>query len=55
MKQRLGIAAALLNDPDLKVKQIARLCGFASQPYFQQVFKKAFGMTPVNYRRKQQK
>ena len=44
-KQRL-----ILNNDD--ISDIAQLCGFSTQSYFNHVFKKAVGLTPSIYRRK---
>lgn len=48
---RMEKAALLLQDNDLKVLDIARRLGYQSTSYFIQVFKRRFGVTPVEYRR----
>lgn len=48
---RMDNAASLLEDTDMKIKDIARQCGFEDPLYFTQVFKRMRGMTPSEYRR----
>lgn len=40
----------LIQYPEKKVQEIARMCGFESPSYFGKVFKKEVGVTPENYR-----
>jgi two-component system response regulator YesN len=47
---RLDAAARLLEDPDLKIQDVARMVGYAEQRYFASCFKKRFGMTPSERR-----
>ena len=47
---RLDAAARLLDDPDLKIQDVARMVGYAEQRYFASCFKKRFGMTPSERR-----
>lgn len=35
-----------------QIKDVARLCGFASQNYFTRIFRRRFGCTPTEYRSK---
>ncbi|HCD9885478.1 TPA: response regulator [Enterococcus faecium] len=49
--QRLTMAAELLKNEDLRVKEISDMVGYADDSYFIKVFKKEFGMTPSDYRR----
>ena len=51
---RLESAEVLLSsEEDLKVEDVAHFCAFASASYFVKVFRKYYGMTPKEYRRKQ--
>lgn len=50
MALRLKEAKALLSGSGLSVRQIAMQVGYNSQSYFQRVFKKAEGITPMEYR-----
>ncbi len=47
---RLQRAQSLLRESDDSMAQIADACGFASQAYFNRVFKKSFGQSPGAYR-----
>ena len=49
---RMEFAARLLTSSDLKVDAIAAQTGFSSASYFNLVFKKNFGTTPTQYRKK---
>ncbi len=48
---RLKYAANLLENTDLKIKDIVDRIGFSSQTYFNRAFKRSFGTSPVTYRR----
>ncbi len=48
---RLKYAAKLLEETDMKIKDIADKIGFSSQTYFNRSFKRYFDTSPVNYRR----
>ncbi|HEV8244785.1 MAG TPA: AraC family transcriptional regulator, partial [Polyangiaceae bacterium] len=48
---RLERAQQLLYDTDLPSTRIAELVGIRSQQYFASVFRAAFGVTPLGYRR----
>jgi AraC-like DNA-binding protein len=48
---RLARAAALLRDSDLGLYEIARRCGYESEPSLSRAFKRAFGVSPGRYRR----
>lgn len=50
--RRLEKARLLLQDPKLKVYEVAGLVGYRSLPYFSRHFKETFGMTPGDYRRR---
>lgn len=49
--KRLDIACQLLADSTEPIAQISESCGFSSINYFYKVFKKAYGITPSNYRK----
>ena len=48
---RIDNAAALLEETDNKIKDIAEQCGFEDPLYFTQVFKRLRGNTPSEYRK----
>jgi two-component system response regulator YesN len=47
---KLQHAKLLLKDPSLKVYEVAEAIGFQDRHYFTRLFKKATGMTPLEYR-----
>ncbi len=47
---KVNDAKRLLRYSDLTLSQISSYLGFSSQPYFQTVFKKETGVTPLEYR-----
>lgn len=49
-QRRIGEAQILLQSSDRNVADIAQLVGFASSSYFNNVFRRYVGMTPVAYR-----
>jgi len=49
---RLNAAAEALHTTDETVLTIASRCGFENLSYFNRAFKKHFGMTPREYRKK---
>ncbi len=51
LERRLVHAQKLLMTTDLSVGAITRECGFSSQSYFNQVFRRELGYTPVDYKR----
>lgn len=50
-KIRLQHAIVLMQDPLMKIYEIADLTGYSSQHYFCVAFKKVFGMSPTEYRK----
>ena len=52
-EKRMRVAASLLEGSDLSVSEIARRVLGDSEPYFYNLFKKKYGMTPLQYRKKQ--
>ena len=51
MRRKLEEAKSLLRHTDKTVSEISEYLCFSTQSYFQNVFKKKFGMTPKEYRR----
>lgn len=51
-KLKMNQAAKLLSNPDLSVSQIAEELGYADAGNFRHIFKKYYGMTPMEYREK---
>lgn len=49
-EKRLEKAARLLKQGNQRVTQIARRCGFESENYFRQQFRRRFGMSPRQFR-----
>jgi two-component system response regulator YesN len=49
---RIEKAKEYLRIPELKVYEAAERAGFATLPYFNRIFKKAVGLTPVEYRKR---
>lgn len=50
LKTRMKNAKQLLNDPDIPIKEVAYLVGYRQVPYFRQLFKNYYGITPTEYR-----
>lgn len=50
-EERLKYAAQLMEDNDVRLKDIADMAGFSSQTYFNRQFKKYFNASPNSYRR----
>ena len=46
---RLGTASQLLFDSNLTVSSIAEMCGYENLYYFNNAFKKKFGLSPMRY------
>lgn len=53
LELRISNAKNLLEETNLKIKDISEKCGYEDQVYFSQSFKKSVGMTPSQYRKKQ--
>ena len=49
-QKRLEKAARLLKTGNMRITQVARLCGFDSENYFRQQFRRRFGMSPRQFR-----
>jgi AraC-like DNA-binding protein len=54
-KCKLSEACDLLTYGDRSLAEISAYLGYSSQSYFQNVFKKQFGMTPMQYRKQNRK
>ena len=50
--KRMKYACMLLETTYMNVETIASKCGFDDSAYFNRVFKKVNGMTPINYRKR---
>lgn len=50
-KKRIHEAMRLLQDPDLKMYEIAQKTGYSSQHYFSSAFKRVLGVSPAEYRK----
>jgi len=50
MERRISYAKSLLSDSSLTVRSISEKCGWNSEYYFCNAFKKAVSMTPTEYR-----
>ena len=52
---RLNYAYSLIVDNEKTIEEIAATCGFSSRTYFSTMFRKKFGITPIECQKKQQK
>ncbi|EPY14012.1 response regulator [Paenibacillus alvei] len=50
---RMERARELLNEPSIKIYEIANQVGYRYLPYFSRQFKEAYGMTPMEYRKRE--
>ncbi len=48
---RVKMAIQLMNDPSMKIYEIAERVGYNSQHYFSTAFKKVLGVSPVEYKK----
>ena len=48
---RINKALQMMNDPAVKVYEVAEAVGYQSQHYFSRAFKRVFGRPPVEYRK----
>ena len=53
IKIRIKEAIKLMNNPQLKIYEIAEQVGYSSQHYFCAAFKKVLGVSPTEYRQKE--
>lgn len=49
---RMGMARQLLEDSNQKIHQVAKQCGYDNQSYFNRLFKNYYGVTPKQYKDK---
>jgi len=50
-KRRVEIAASLLLNSNMQIKEISELLNYSDQPYFSNAFKKIMGVSPEKYRK----
>lgn len=50
-KKRIEIAASMLLNSNMQIKEIAEQLNYSDQPYFSNAFKKVMGVSPENYRK----
>ncbi|SHH45505.1 response regulator [Clostridium grantii] len=55
LEERINTAKQLLQDPKLRLNEIASLVGYKDYAYFYQVFKKNMGITPMDFRKNNRK
>lgn len=51
LQYRLNRSLALLENPELRIADIAIVCGFSSSSHFGSLFSRHFGCTPLQYRK----
>ncbi len=52
LSYRLNESLKYLGESEMTITEISYLCGFAEAAYYGKIFKKHYGMTPTEYRRK---
>ena len=52
LAERLKVSCNLLTDSNATLEEISVLCGFSTASYFSRIFKKIYGLTPSEYRKK---
>ena len=50
MRERMTEAARLLGQPEMRVAEASRRCGFAEPNYFAKAFRRTFGISPTEFR-----
>lgn len=50
-KRRIELAAELLLNSNMQVKEIAEMLNYTDQPYFSNLFRKTWGVSPEKYRK----
>ncbi|WP_341461478.1 AraC family transcriptional regulator [Zhouia spongiae] len=50
--ERIKLASSLLQDPDLKIKEVFMRCGFENRSYFNRLFKRLKKISPKEYQYK---
>jgi len=51
LNRRVERARRLLGETEMSIAEVAFLCGFSSQAHLTPAFRKAYGLTPGEYRR----
>ncbi|MFR3403282.1 MAG: helix-turn-helix domain-containing protein [Holdemanella porci] len=51
IQKRIQEAKVLLSTTNLQISEISIIIGFTSQSYFAQAFKKATGISPIQFRK----
>jgi AraC-like DNA-binding protein len=46
LARRMGAAAALLSQPAIPVRDVARLVGYRQSPHFARAFRRRYGVSP---------
>ena len=54
-EERMKYSTQLLNNPLIRIQEIARILGYDDPRYFTEVFKRHFHMTPQQYRQNRDK
>lgn len=54
LQNKLEYSCVLLSSSDLKITDIIELCGFYSPSYYYKIFKKYYGISPSEYRKRYQ-
>lgn len=52
IEKRMTLAGKLMRNPSLHVQEISEMTGYSDQRYFARCFKKHYGCTPTEYRKK---
>ncbi|SFT01059.1 transcriptional regulator, AraC family [Zhouia amylolytica] len=50
--ERIKLASSLLQDPNLKIKEVFMRCGFENRSYFNRLFKRIKNVSPREYQKK---
>ncbi len=50
LARRMGAAAALLSQPAIQVRDVARLAGYRQSPHFARAFRRHYGVSPTVFR-----
>jgi len=52
IQKKLHVARALLKNTDMKIKEVAARVNLGIENYFYTMFKKRYGISPLEYRKK---
>ena len=50
--KRLDLSLAYLTETNLKINEIAEMCGFTDANYFSRIFRARYNISPLEYRAK---